>query len=859
MPTITGSGTFGTFKRDRQVSGGTVRFSGGTVTFWRDRHLLAGPSPGLWDRHLGKPRCKAHFPLGSIQTPMKFIKAMTGNRLSDVWESDSCSFASPHACEYLKSPCNVRPYFDSEAYHDDEPDASRIRAWRDEFSAAVRDVFSSQPSCIEPVVHIATRHGWVLKAGKRVFKVSHRAFVPNYVIEYTLLSDVITFARKSDLFDVLVYKAREQLLNMVGCSKSTSDLRVLTPEDPEVDPGRFVVQNLDGSEERFVLMPSVQEVDVEEDMQSLLLSQEGTASSRAQHPAIALGSTQNVEAVVRYLNLLSKDRWTRYDTWSKIAMALKNDFGDRFKDEFTALSRAAPNFDLHAVEKLWNSIGCGSAFTGRPISFATIRMWARLDDPEGHAAVKASSVPPYILERFNKSDRGRAEIVASLIRREVKKCGKSDFYVFESGPNVWRKTVRDNIQIRVSYALEEAMNDVQVYYKHRAFNPVLNDEQRKVFLDMSVVANKHSLSSMTYGTIVKTTALAATMLDEPNFVDLLDSIPHLLGVKNGVVDLRDGKLRPREPEDLIYSVVDCEYDPLASVELFDRTILQIMAGSEQMARYLQTLLGYGITGEVSEEIFVVFNGAGRNGKGVITQCLSMILGNMFVDMNVGLICSAQNKIANEDAELHKLLGARIALFKESGDGNMLRKERVQLMSGGDGIPCRRLYCDATTLKPHHLCILETNTMPTIDQVIPSIMQRLICIPFPVTFRSLSPGEEWSATVQPRDNDLKSKLRDQKKAILKWLVQGAVRWYATKDLRTNAPLAVREFTTSYLAEQDLVNVFIDEECVVDGGAKVSAVEFIKRFQDWYVDSQGKQDCPKNFGVKGLRSRQALVRG
>ncbi len=48
-----------------------------------------------------------------------------------------------------------------------------------------------------------------------------------------------------------------------------------------------------------------------------------------------------------------------------------------------------------------------------------------------------------------------------------------------------------------------------------------------------------------------------------------------------------------------------------------------------MAEYLQRLLGYGITGEVTEEIFPIWTGSGRNGKGLLTQTLDQLLGGGF--------------------------------------------------------------------------------------------------------------------------------------------------------------------------------------------------------------------------------------
>ena len=98
-------------------------------------------------------------------------------------------------------------------------------------------------------------------------------------------------------------------------------------------------------------------------------------------------------------------------------------------------------------------------------------------------------------------------------------------------------------------------------------------------------------------------------MDE-EFVAELDSCGHLLGVLNGVVDLSSGELRARTKEDLISTIVPVRYDPEGDDPWIGKTIAAIMADDEEMVEYLQRLLGYCITGEVSEDIFIVFTNSG---------------------------------------------------------------------------------------------------------------------------------------------------------------------------------------------------------------------------------------------------------
>lgn len=738
-------------------------------------------------------------------------------------------------CEIFSSGARTKPYFDIESYHDCEPTLADIKDQRDRVLKGIHRMFLDQPSKVEPNIVTATRHGKVFHAKKKTWqhKISHRAWVTNYSVEYTILSDVITMHGLSTFFDPTVYKAAEQLLSCIYCSKGADDRRQLTPEDANVPFHAYVVQFLTGEEEPFVFTAPKQSSEVPPTVQC-----DPRLAIVASHPVISLGSTATADTVVKYLSLLSKSRWDLRTSWCNIATCLKNDFGGTYKDDWILMSRISSKFDLEEAEKVWATVA-RSDFDGEPLTFRSIRHWASQDDPIGYAAVRASAVPAFVLENHVKGDRGLSEILAGLHTTTIKRCGKDGtFYLFCPKQCAWTKCKKDGIMNTLSHALEEALSDVETYYVAKSMVPSLDESTRKVYADAATNARGIKTKSRTFSNMVHMTALAAPMFHDDAFEQVLDSIPHLLGVKNGVVDLRTGTLRPRRPEDCIFTIVDVEYDPDANTDLMEEVVSQAMA-SPAKTRFMQKLLGYAITGEVEEEIFVVFTGSGRNGKGVISQLLAEILGLLYVDMNAGII-SCDRQVSNIDAETSKLLGARVAVFKELNVGEKMKKDRVQLLSGGDGIPCCKKYCDAMTIKPRHLCILETNHMPEIDQVIPSIMERLICVHFPVSFTNLLPGEAETEFRRQCDPSLKARMRLAHSGALKWLVDGAVLWYASKDLKKNAPPEVKEFTRAYLLEQDLLLQFITQGCDIGPDNHVTTRDFLGAFNDWMPPGERAKD-------------------
>lgn len=566
------------------------------------------------------------------------------------------------------------------------------------------------------------------------------------------------------------------------------------------------------------------------------------------HPIVAL----NTNYITRLLSLLSKTRWDERNQWRDIAIALQNSFPDDEDEVFDLwiqFSKVSWKFNESEACKLWNSC-VDPNYQGTRLTIRTIELWASQDDPVGYQALKAATIGNDIEYKIlQDEDRGLGEVAGMLMKDYIKKTQKGSFvYYFEPTSVCWKKVEYTNVRMPISKRIEEELNKLsikltqQIQMTNQALhgNPS-DDEKTKLEKDLESLIEKRA---KVQGKIkyVKTSSgynrvanIAAESFSDDTFEQKLDSVPYLLGVKNGVIDLRTGELRNRVPEDYIYNILDIEYDSSASTEFVESVVLSIMGDDPIMAKYFKKLLGYGITGEVKEQIFPVFTSSGRSGKGLITQMLQNTLGSFYGEMNCGLIVDRQ--VSNIDAERHKLLGSRIAVFNELRPNEKLKTNEVQLLSGGDQIPCKALYQDPISISPRHLCILVTNHMPTVTEVIPAIMERLQCIHFPVTFMDLPQGTQPTANIKQRDNDLKDKLLANKTGFLKWLVDGAVEWYKTQDLKRNAPPKVKEFGNSYFEEQDVLACFIKEMCdVTDPNAKVKTSDFLEAFNHWSTERQ-----------------------
>jgi putative DNA primase/helicase len=97
-----------------------------------------------------------------------------------------------------------------------------------------------------------------------------------------------------------------------------------------------------------------------------------------------------------------------------------------------------------------------------------------------------------------------------------------------------------------------------------------------------------------------------------------------LGTPGGVVNLRDGTIRPARADDMITR--SASVAPRRGPHpLWDQFLDDVTRGDKDYQRFLQQIAGYCLTGDTREQALFFLYGAGGNGKGVFVAVLRGIL------------------------------------------------------------------------------------------------------------------------------------------------------------------------------------------------------------------------------------------
>lgn len=337
-----------------------------------------------------------------------------------------------------------------------------------------------------------------------------------------------------------------------------------------------------------------------------------------------------------------------------------------------------------------------------------------------------------------------------------------------------------------------------------------------------------------------------------------DKDPWLLGVSNGVVDLKSGELYPGEPKQLISKRCSCAYVPLD--QMIDQTewlqfLNDIYNGDQEIIEFMQILLGYGITGLTTDHVFPFLLGRGRNGKSLFINSIVRVLGDYAAVVPCELFLkSNQPRAANAtDPGIMKLEGLRLAMSSEVEEGSRFSSQQVKRLTSGDPLEGRNPYDkELRNFQPTHLNLMIGNHEPVPPSGDPAFWDRTFLINHPVRFVKSNPDPDKIEKLA--DPQIEEKLAGMDEQILAWLVEGCLKWQAN-GRKIVPPASVLKATDEYQADADWVGQFIEACCTKtekDTGSTTLYIAFVTWYRETINAKKNQTPTQRAFGLK-LKAR------
>lgn len=318
-----------------------------------------------------------------------------------------------------------------------------------------------------------------------------------------------------------------------------------------------------------------------------------------------------------------------------------------------------------------------------------------------------------------------------------------------------------------------------------------------------------------------------------------DCDPFLLGTPGGTVGLHTGLLRAADPADAISRLTAVAPAETPDCPLWMAFLQEATGGEHALIRFLQQFFGYCLSGSTCEHALLFVHGGGGNGKSVLLNTVSWIMGDYA--KTAAMDAFVQTKGEKHSTDVAMLHGARLVAANEIAKGRAWNENLIKSLTGGDPITARFMRRDNFTFTPAFKLTVVGNHKPRLQSVNEAARRRFNIVPF-------------DRTPANPDPHLEQKLRDEAPGILRWLIDGALDWQEANGLVR--PQSVLAATEEYFADQDLFSQWLEDECDPEPGNRWKSEKSGDLFAAWaaYAKRAGEDAGSKVAFADELKERE-----
>jgi putative DNA primase/helicase len=294
----------------------------------------------------------------------------------------------------------------------------------------------------------------------------------------------------------------------------------------------------------------------------------------------------------------------------------------------------------------------------------------------------------------------------------------------------------------------------------------------------------------------------------------MDTNMRELVTPGGIMNLITGEFRPMNPlVDRHTKVTNVAPDFSGPPLAFIQFLMWAFHGDAEMVAYIRRLLGLACIGELREQIFPVFLGAGANGKSTLFDILLAIFGPYAIKMGPSFLVATKGSAIPE--QLAQMKGTRLAFASEVPPKSTFDEELVKSITGDSFIRARKLFENSEGFDNTTTLFGAFNHAPAVAVGGPSWWRRMRLIKM---IASVPDAQQ--------DTMLRQRLVEQEGGkILGWILQGT-QDYLRNGIQT--PAKVTAATAEYRLSEDDLARFVDAELTRTPGARVTRAGVYARY-------------------------------
>lgn len=539
-----------------------------------------------------------------------------------------------------------------------------------------------------------------------------------------------------------------------------------------------------------------------------------------------------------------------YSDWIRLGFALKNT-SELLFITWMYVSAKQNGFhygDIPKMYDIWSKIDKkseGSILTSRSIVY-----WAKEYNYEEYKKVKNKTLSHFVaISIDHPDDREIAQVLYNLASERFicASLNNTSQIWFEFEGHRW--VLDKGLRIRKSGISEDLY---EVYYnEHINLMQVIQPQANSDNLDdpeyKGMIRKNKTLTevmSKCHNNVQKNHIAkeAAELFWDGDFMEKLDQDMYTLGFTNGIIDLQTGEFREGRPLDYISKSTEIPYlddksmkEPINvkyANEIHD--FMTKLFPDDELKEYMWEHLSTVLIGANLSQTFNIYRGDGSNGKSLLTELMSIVLGQYCnATAPIVILTSKRASLGGTSSELYSLKSIRYAIFQEPTKGMVLNEGAMKEMTGDAKIQARELYQTSTSFNQMFSLAVCTNTLFEIKSQDEGTWRRIRIIEFKSCFKNpdeydkLSEKEKNSKYIYKKNPALKNRLVDWAPVFMRLLIDRCVK---NQGIAKDCDMVLAE-TKKYKLKQDLIGQFIDECVIVKDGSLLSKQEVSQHWKQW----------------------------
>jgi putative DNA primase/helicase len=289
----------------------------------------------------------------------------------------------------------------------------------------------------------------------------------------------------------------------------------------------------------------------------------------------------------------------------------------------------------------------------------------------------------------------------------------------------------------------------------------------------------------------------------------------LLVCPNGILHMPSRRFLPPDPDLFTPYGINVPYVADAPVPTaWHQFLKDLWEEDPDCIEALQTMMGYFLTPDTSQQKLFLLVGPKRSGKGTLGRIIRAIMGARNVaNPTLGSL--------ERPFGMQSMIGKSLAII---GDARLSGRadqgaivERLLSISGEDAIDVDRKHRDPVTLRLRTRILMLSNELPKLSDASGALASRFHLV---TTTRSFL-GDE--------DLGLEARLMAELPGILKWAIDG---WHLLRERGSFwQPASSAESIAELQALASPVSQFIEECCELDELREIEATRLFERWQSW----------------------------